>query len=255
LGLENKNIPYYDGFTGTYEPFFNADSVDDLCFLPKQTKLWKMHGSLGWHYDEITKKVWRKDSDSNDMLIYPSTLKYDESRKQPYIALGDRLTNFLKQADSILITCGYSFGDEHINERILTALRSNISAQVFALYYDIVREEDGNKKYSLTEDSTIARISKSQSKFSVYGSRNAIIGCKYGIWKLKKEPDKEDTINVSSYFDEDGPNNLEELKNNEFKGEEKWTGEGELKIPDFKYFVEFLQTMIFIPNDDKGDSK
>lgn len=52
LGLEHKNIPYYDGFTGSFRPFFNSDSVDDLCFLPNQTKLWKIHGSLGWHYDE-----------------------------------------------------------------------------------------------------------------------------------------------------------------------------------------------------------
>lgn len=129
LGMEEKNIPYYDGFSGSYKPFFYPESVDDLCFLPKQTKIWKLHGSLGWHLDiDIEKnieKVWRKDSDCEDILIYPSTLKYADSKKQPYIALMDRLTNFLRQPDTILIICGYSFGDLHINERILTALKTN----------------------------------------------------------------------------------------------------------------------------------
>ena len=49
LGIEEKNIPYYEGFTGSYKPFFHSESVEDLCYLPKQTKLWKIHGSLGWH--------------------------------------------------------------------------------------------------------------------------------------------------------------------------------------------------------------
>ena len=33
LGLEHKNIPYYDGFTGSYRPFFNSYSVDDFKFF------------------------------------------------------------------------------------------------------------------------------------------------------------------------------------------------------------------------------
>ena len=137
LGLENNNIPFYDGFTGSYKPFFNAESIEDMGFIPKQTKLWKIHGSLGWHYDDNTKKIYRKESNSEEIFINPSTLKYDESKKQPYTALMDRLTNFLKQPDTVLTTCGYSFGDEHINERILTALKSNDSGHVIALFYDI----------------------------------------------------------------------------------------------------------------------
>jgi len=169
LGMEEKNIPYYDGFTGSYKPFFNPESVDDLSFLPKQTKLWKLHGSLGWHLDiDIDKnieKVWRRDSDCEDILIYPSTLKYADSKKQPYIALMDRLTNFLKQPDTILIVCGYSFGDYHINERILTALKSNTSAHVYVLYYDIIWDDGKKNGYSLVEDSNLARQVKRTANY------------------------------------------------------------------------------------------
>lgn len=255
LGLEHKNIPYYDGFTGSFRPFFNSDSVDDLCFLPNQTKLWKIHGSLGWHYDEETKKVWRKDSDSEDILIYPSTLKYNDSKKQPYTALGDRLSHFLRQPDTILIICGYSFGDEHINERILTALKSNTLAHVCVLYHDIQWNEGKRNGYLFTEETMLAKLAKENSKMSIFGCRSAVIGCQYGKWRLKREPDKEDTININLYFDEDAPNNPYEVINNEAKGEEKWTGEGELKITDFKCFVDFIQSMIFSQNATEEQKK
>ena len=39
LGLENKEVPYYDGFCGSLRPFFNPESVEDFSFLSKQTKL------------------------------------------------------------------------------------------------------------------------------------------------------------------------------------------------------------------------
>jgi hypothetical protein len=254
LALEDKNVPFYDGFTGSYQPFFNAESIDDLNFLPNQVKLWKIHGSLGWHFDEPTKKVWRKDSDDEDILIYPSTLKYNDSKKQPYTALGDRLTNFLKQPDTVLIICGYSFGDEHINERITTALSSNTSSHVYVLFYDIVWKNNKRDSYSLTEDSYLAKLAKGNSKISVWGCRNAVIGCQYGNWKLKREPDKDDAINIDLYFDADGPTDKNDPLQIEKKGGQIWTGEGELKIPDFKSFVDFLQSMIISPNINQ-DSK
>lgn len=261
LGFEANNLPYYDGFTGSYQPFFDSDSIEDLSFLPKQTKLWKVHGSLGWHYDDKSNNVWRKDSDNNDILIYPSVSKYNNSKKQPYISLMDRLTYFLKQPDSILITCGYSFGDEHINERILTALNSNPSTHVYVLYYDIIWATEkikGKKvkfkKYALQEDTELCKIAKSNRKISVYGCRHAIIGCQFGEWMLKREPDKDDTLNTTFYFDEDVPNNEEDFKK-EKKGEEIWTGKGELILPDFTSFVKFLKNMIYANNSIQGNSK
>lgn len=243
LGLEDKNVPFYDGFTGTYKPFFDGDSVEDFNHLPRQTKLWKIHGSLGWHYNHDNHKVWRRDSDSDDFLIYPSSLKYDQSRKQPYLALSDRLSKFLRQPDSILITCGYSFGDAHINERILNSLNQNGSSHVFALLYDLYYEEK-ERRYSLLENSSIARLAKEQTKLSIFGKKFAVIGGKYGQWRLKREPDKEDTINVNEYFDEDAPVPVDDKRGEEFLGKELWTGEGELTIPDFALFVRFLQSMM-----------
>ena len=241
IAFEYKSLPYYDGFTGSYKPFFDGQSVDDLRFMPKQTKLWKIHGSLGWHYDEKTGKVIRTNPDEKDILIYPSTLKYDQSRKQPYTALGDRLTNFIKQDDTVLIVCGYSFGDEHINERINTALSMNPLGHVYVLLYDIVWKE-GKKEYSFTEDSALAKMAVSNSKISVFASRSAVIGGVFGQWRLKREPDKDDSINIDKYFDEDANSDTADEKGKELT--QKWTGEGELIIPDFSKFVAFLKSMI-----------
>jgi hypothetical protein len=243
LGLEHKEIPYYDGFCGSLRPFFNPESVDDFEFLAKQTKLWKLHGSLGWHFDKDTEKILRVNPDDDDILIYPSSLKYKDSKKQPYESLLDRLSNFLKKDDSILITCGYSWGDEHINSRIISALKTNTTSHVIGLIYDKYKNKDGKFEYSLTPESKLSELAKSNSKISIYGGRNAIIGCGYGEWCLRTEPSKEDTVNVVLYFDEDGPTDSEEL-NKEFKGTEKWTGNGDFILPDFSKLVKFLNDMI-----------
>ncbi|MDO7977730.1 SIR2 family protein [Oceanotoga teriensis] len=216
LGLENKSIPYYDGFTGSFNPFFNSNSIENMKFLPNQTKLWKIHGSLGWKL--IDKKVLRKDSTQEDILIYPSVLKYDNSRKLPYISLMDRLSNFLKQSDTILIILGYSFGDEHINERIITALNSKTTAHVFVLFYDKIDKDN----YSLKESSVIAKLAMENSKLTVLGFKNAVIGSIYGEWKINENYEIED---IKDFF---------ELKESD---------DGELILSDFSKFVNFLLSM------------
>ncbi len=236
LGLEYKEIPYYDGFCGSLQPFFNPESVEDFSFLAKQTKLWKIHGSLGWHFDKDTEKILRASPDDDDILIYPSSLKYKDSKKQPYESLLDRLSNFLKQDDSILITCGYSWGDEHINSRIISALKTNTTSHVIGLIFD--------KYEPLTRESKLTQLAFENSKISIYGSRNAIIGCNYGEWVLKSEPSKDDTVSLNLYFDEDAHSNKAEELNKEVTGEEIWTGKGEFVLPDFSKLVNFLNAMI-----------
>lgn len=222
LGLEHKEIPYYDGFCGSLRAFFNPESVEDFRFLPKQTKLWKIHGSLGWHFDKDTEKILRVSPDDDDILIYPSTLKYKDSKKQPYESLLDRLSNFLKQDDAILITCGYSWGDEHINSRIISALKTNTTSHVIGLIFD---------KYDpINEQSKVSKIGLDNPKISIYASRNAIIGSNFGEWRFKTYPNVEDDTDL--YFNPDK------------EEDDKWTGNGEFILPDFGKLVTFLNSMI-----------
>ena len=221
-------------------------------FLIQETKLWKIHGSLGLHRNADSGKIIRSNSDSEDLLIYPSSTKYSNSKKQPYAAFMDRLHAFLKRDDAVLFTCGYSFGDEHINERILSALKTNTSAHVFALNYDVVWD-DKNKSYQFTENSNLAKLAQSCRKISILSSRNAVIGSKYGTWRLKREPDKEDTLNIEWYFDEDAPIKGDAPIGKEQNGNELWMGTGELTIVDFVKFTNFLHQMI--PKSDWEEKK
>ena len=79
---------------------------------------------------------------------------------------------------------------------------------------------------------------------SIYGGRQAVIGCKFGEWILKSEPSKDDTISLNLFFDEDGHTNTEEPLNSEITGSEIWTGKGEFILPDFGKLVIFLNSMI-----------
>ena len=242
IALEGSGIPYFDGFSGSYEPFFCPEAVEDVEAYPHLVKLWKMHGSLGWTYRESDKAVIRKQSaEAGSILIYPSHLKYNTSKKQPYVGLIDRLCTFLQQDDAVLITCGYSFGDSHINERIATSLRRGANSHVIAMYFDQYQDKDKKIVYGLTDATDKVRDMATHGtggKMSVYGLRHAVIGGKFGEWRLRDEPKVNESIRVSQYFDEDASILSEEA--GEHKGDERWAGTGRFLLPDFCKLTEFL---------------
>lgn len=244
IALEASGIPYFDGFAGSYEPFFCPEAVEDIHAYPHLVKLWKMHGSLGWTFREFDKAVIRKQSTPDDsILIYPSHLKYSTSKKQPYIGLIDRLCAFLQEDDAVLFTCGYSFGDDHINERIVTSLRRGANAHVFALYFD--ESKRGNTHvYGLADsENQLRRLATHETggKLSVYGIRHAIIGGKFGEWRLRVEPRMAESLQVTQFFDEDAAIPLPEA--GERKGDERWDGTGRFLLPDFRKLTEFLNEL------------
>jgi hypothetical protein len=245
IALEGSGIPYFDGFAGSFEPFFCPEAVEDVGAYPHLVKLWKMHGSLGWTYRESDKAVIRQQAAPKDLiLIYPSHLKYNTSKKQPYVGLIDRLCAFLQQDDAVLFTCGYSFGDNHINERIVTSLRRGANSHVIAMYYDESWDKDGKSIFALADDANSVRgmaTRETGGKMSVYGRRHAVIGGKFGEWRLRDEPKITESIRINQYFDEDAATPSEEL--GERKGDERWSGTGRFLLPDFRKLTDFLNDL------------
>lgn len=245
IALEASGIPYFDGFSGSFEPFFCPESVEDVDAYPHLIKLWKMHGSLGWTYRESDKAVIRQQKASEDsILIYPSHLKYNTSKKQPYVGLIDRLCAFLQQDDAVLFTCGYSFSDNHINERIVTSLRRGANSHVIAMYYDEFRDKDDKTAFALADEANSVRgmaTRETGGKMSVYGLHHAVIGGKFGEWRLRDEPKVHESISVSQYFDEDAATPSDEI--GERKGDERWEGTGRFFLPDFRNLTEFLNDL------------
>jgi len=107
IALEHFGIAYFDGFSGSYEPFFCSEAVEDIKAYAQLIKLWKLHGSLGWRLRKRDEGVIKdKSASAEDLMIFPSYLKYSNCKKQPYVGLIDRLCTFLQQDDAVLITCG-----------------------------------------------------------------------------------------------------------------------------------------------------
>lgn len=134
--LEAHKIPYFDGFVGSKQAFFDLTSMENESLPPRWARLWKVHGSVNWWRTPKDEVVRREGHSSDDrQMIYPSHLKYDQSRRMPYLAMLDRLRAFLARGQAVLVTCGYSFADQHLNEVILHGLRSNPNAICFGLLY------------------------------------------------------------------------------------------------------------------------
>jgi hypothetical protein len=99
--LEDYEVPYFDGFVGSRRSFFDLRAVEENLIPRHWTRLWKIHGSINWYQpgEDGQKKVYRSSEIKEDAshLIYPSHLKYEESRKMPYLALIDQLNRFIRK--------------------------------------------------------------------------------------------------------------------------------------------------------------
>lgn len=136
--LERVRAPYFDGFVGSYEPFFDVSAME-LDRLPERwTRLWKVHGSISWRLADSNAIVRGRDGTSKP-LIFPSHLKYAESRRLPYLAMRDRLRAFVKERP-VFLTCGYSFSDAHINEDLAIALAASPSSVCYGLMFGSIAQ-------------------------------------------------------------------------------------------------------------------
>ena len=176
--LERARTPYFDGFSGSYRPFFDAASVSTDVLPPRWTRLWKLHGSLGWSVTNDT--VVRTGSREATELIYPDHLKYDQVTRQPYSALFERLRSFLTSPDTLLLCSGFSFLDAHICAVFDESMAANSHSAIFAFQY---------KK--LCEEEAVASMASSRPNLSVYARDGAIINGISGRWEPGQPPNDE----------------------------------------------------------------
>jgi hypothetical protein len=83
-----------------------------------------LHGSLNWRVvDGSVVRTGGPVLASDMAAIYPSEEKYDQSRRVPFVVLQDRFRRALAEPESLTLIAGYSFGDDHLNEVVLDAVR------------------------------------------------------------------------------------------------------------------------------------
>jgi hypothetical protein len=143
--LEEQQQPYFDGFVGSDSAFLDLESMIEDDLPPRWARLWKIHGSINWWMTKKNKIRRSRDKvEGEQLLIYPSHLKYNQSRQMPYYAMLDRLRDFLRSDQKgstrsdqcVLLTCGYSFADEHINAYIAQGLSANPNASCLAMIFN-----------------------------------------------------------------------------------------------------------------------
>ena len=139
--LEETRTPYFDGFPGVRSPLFDASSVDDARLPSHWARIWKLHGSINWYQNAEGDVIRSTTSEGHDRrVIHPSHLKHEESRRMPYLAMLDRLRNFLREPTAALILCGYSFRDGHINDTIAQGLLYTRTSIAYALLFGNAEE-------------------------------------------------------------------------------------------------------------------
>lgn len=145
---------------------------------PRWSRLWKIHGSLGW--DIAGDTVIRTGQRNATQLIYPDHLKYNQITKQPYSALFERLREFLTTPDSLLICTGFSFFDAHITAVIDEALSANTHTAVLAFQYK-----------SISNEENAVELAMRRPNMSVYASDGAVIYGVKGKWQPGQLPSDE----------------------------------------------------------------
>jgi hypothetical protein len=173
--FEKAHAPYYDGFSGGHEPFFDPATVSGDELPARWSRLWKIHGSLGWKLSD--NGVVRSGGREANQLVYPDHLKYDLTQKQPYSSLFERLKSFLLTPDTLLMTTGFSFRDSHICAVLDEALAMNANSSVFAFQYGTLEAEEPAIQMAL-----------SRPNFSVFASDGAVINGVKAKWQLGPPP-------------------------------------------------------------------
>ena len=241
--MEKAAVPLFDGFVGAYEPFFCPDSLErkELCPPPTWTRLWKIHGSVNWQARGGIGKgrvVRTQPTDTGEMIL-PSRRKYDESRKLPYTALLDQLCRTLDQSNSVLVTCGYSFGDYHVNSILLSVLDNRRLSHVVALMHG-----------ELSTRSRVVRIADGRRNFIVVGPNGGVIEGKWAPWRLVRPVDESTSAFMDLAFDS------EAVKPDENKGAADPTSadlQGKVRLGSFADFCKFLLTICREENAPDGD--
>lgn len=161
-----------DGFVGTLRRVFRPESYNIDFYFPAHTTegrvhrfdralhLYKLHGSITWHRCEPTWEnpfgfyatFYNQEAHTDDVLIYPTPLKYGQTLGMPYSELFRRFGNAIAQPQSALFVIGYGFGDDHVNALITQALAIPSSTLVIV---DPAPKNDYVKQLEMLKDERV----------------------------------------------------------------------------------------------------
>jgi len=124
--LALRGLSYCDGFAGGAVGYWDPGETFKSTARATLTKL---HGSIDWAYIPDNERIVRRrigdkyPETAAEVLIYPQASKYDFARREPFDTLFQRFRDSINRTTAqVLIVCGYSFGDDHVDVAIEQAL-------------------------------------------------------------------------------------------------------------------------------------
>jgi len=147
-GCDLGGVRVLDRFVGSVEPVFRSSRLDlDLHYNPPGIRgeprylegvirLCKLHGSLDWRFESGGLRRLPLAFGGEDptlerdalhrLIIYPNAAKDVHTLLFPYAELFRDLSAAVCRPNSVVVTFGYGFGDDHVNRviRDMLTLRS-----------------------------------------------------------------------------------------------------------------------------------
>lgn len=180
--LDSLRVPYFDGFVGTIQARFHTKLVEgkfgaDRELIPAFfVRLWKMHGSVNWCWQEDRQIVRLGHPIAEGAAaIFPSDTKYEESRRVPFIVLQDCFRRALHEPETLVLISGYSFRDPHMNDIIFDAASHCPRSEFQVFCYSDIPE-------------ALADHALNMPNLQVANGREAILGGVRGEWEPPKDP-------------------------------------------------------------------
>jgi hypothetical protein len=179
--LDHLRVPYFDGFVGTVRAGFHTGLVEgkagsDREWMPSFfVRLWKMHGSVNWSWQEDRQIVrLGQPIAEGTAAIFPSDTKYEESRRVPLVVLQDRFRRALHEPETLVLVSGYSFSDAHLNDMIFDAASHCPRSEFQVFCYSDIPE-------------VLATHALTTPNLQVANGREAILGGVRGEWETPED--------------------------------------------------------------------
>lgn len=155
---------------------------------PAKIKLYKLHGSVDWYFDNTDEEVKLGTQDTiRPLIVFGSGAKIQSY--DPFLSLLSNFRHSLKEA-KLFVVIGYSFQDKYINNILIQSLGSDLNKKMLVIdpaapvnkMEFIKRVERFQSSKSLNEIISLTRISPdrvdllktgAQSFFNEYLSDNA----------------------------------------------------------------------------------
>jgi len=132
LSAMRAEIPVFNGFEGILGRYFDIERIN-LChgtitsdkkfvdYREPNVKLIKLHGSISWFKNggNVYELCDHKSPDESRSMILPRKQKVIDTLEHPYDKLFRYAVQTLGDKCKYILSCGYSFRDQHINEQLI----------------------------------------------------------------------------------------------------------------------------------------